>query len=350
VRRIRGIVLAAAALLGGCQAAYYAQLIRGQVDLLSRREPIERVISRPDTDATLRARLQRALDARTFASSELGLPDNGSYKQYADLGRPYAVWNVFAAPEFSLKGHEWCFLFAGCVQYRGYFSPDAAREEAGDLAADGYEVYVAGVPAYSTLGWFDDPLLNTLRGGEDVLAGTIFHELAHQKAYVKGDTGFNESFATFVEEEGLRRYLRDKPDLKQATDRRHRRHEQFVHLMLSGRERLEAVYGSGVPPERMREEKRQAFDALRADYARLRESWGGDPQYDGFMAGELNNAKLLPFGLYHEWVGAFEALFAQASGDWNAFYGSVERLAAADAAQRRRALESLRGPGAGAAG
>jgi predicted aminopeptidase len=338
------------ALLAGCQVGYYAQLIRGQYDLWSRREPIEQLLARPDTDAGLKVRLARALDARAFATRELKLPDNGSYKQYADLGRPYAVWNVFAAPEFSLHGHEWCFPFAGCVQYRGYFSQEDAREEAGDLRDDGFEVYVGGVPAYSTLGWFDDPLLNTLGTGEDVLAGTIFHELAHQVTYVKGDTAFNESFATFVEQEGLRRYLRDKPGLREAASKRHVRRDRFVYLVMTARERLEAVYASGAAPEVMRTRKQAVFEQLRADYARLKAGWGGDAVYDGWMAGELNNARLLPFGLYHEWVGAFEALFAQAGGDWGAFYADVARLAEANGDDRRQRLTALRGAGAVGAG
>ena len=247
------LLAAAVALLPGC---YYGHLARGQLDLLSKRVPIAEVLADPATDAALRRKLERALDARAFASRELGLPDNASYTSYADLGRPYAVWNVFAAPELALEPHEWCYPFLGCLAYRGFYDRARAEAAAAELKEQGLDVYVAGIPAYSTLGWFDDPLLNTMNGEEDALAGTIFHELAHQVHFVDGDTAFNESFATFVEQEGLRRYLKDAPELAAAAARRERWQEDFVALMLGARERLAAIYASEAPDADKRERKR----------------------------------------------------------------------------------------------
>lgn len=321
---------------------YYAHLIRGQYELLSRREPIEKLIAQPDTDASLKERLAQALQARRFASRELGLPDNGSYTSYADLGRPYALWNIYAAEEFALAPYEWCYLFTGCLSYRGYFDADALQKEARKLREAGYDVYLAPVPAYSTLGWFDDPVLNTMLGPDPSVAGTVFHEMAHQQQFVKGDTAFNESFATFVEQEGLRIYLRDAPEQALAAKLRQQRHEQFVALMLAARERLQALYASGLPPGDMRLRKQQEFQRLRRDYAALKQQWGGDSRYDGWMSGELNNARLLPFGLYNEWVPAFETLFRDSGGNWRDFYLEVEALARVGPQERRQRLERLR--------
>lgn len=329
-------------LLAGCQATYYAHLVRGQYDLWSRREPIERVLARPETDAALKQRLQRALDARRFATRVLRLPDNGSYTSYADLGRPFAVWNVFAAPALSLTPHEWCHPFAGCYAYRGYYDVDAARAEAARLREQGYDVHVAGVPAYSTLGWFEDPVLNTIVGSEEGVAGTIFHELAHQQEFVKGDTAFNESFATFVEHEGLRQYLRGAPELAAAAERRQRRYAQFVDLMLRARTRLQRLYASGAPVGEMLAGKAHELEQLRTEYAAVKAGWGGYAGYDGWFDADLNNARLLPFGLYHEWVPAFAALFRDVGGDWRAFHDAVAALADADDVARRRKLEAQR--------
>ena len=333
--------LAVAALSGCSTIGYYAHLAGGEYDLLSRREPIDTVFADPHSDDRQHARLQLAQQAREFASTHLALPRNGSYTLYADVGRPYVMWNVFAAPEFSLKPVLNCMPIAGCVAYRGYYSQKRADEMAASLQAKGYETYVGGVPAYSTLGWFDDPILNTmLRWDDDELDGTIFHELAHQKLYVKGDTAFNASFATFVQREGLREWRpsRGLPD----DTRMQEREDQFVQLILDARKHLEDLYAGNLPAEQMRARKQAEFERLRQEYRKLRdEQWRGDKAYDAWMNEPMNNARLLPFGLYHRWVPAFSALFAQSHRDWAAFYAATAKLADQDEDQREIALKAL---------
>ncbi|HKY93171.1 MAG TPA: aminopeptidase [Nevskiaceae bacterium] len=338
--------LVLATLLAGCaQIGYYAHLATGQASLLSRREPIEKIVADESRDAELRRRLAFVLDARAFAIARLHLPDNASYTLYADLQRPYAVWNVIAAREFSLEPVESCFPIAGCVAYRGFYSEERARQWAADLRAQGLDVDVSGTPAYSTLGWFDDPVLNTMMHWSDtILVNTVFHELAHQQLYVKGDTTFNESFATFVGDEGLRQFLaaRGLADAQAAADRT--REEQFTRLVLAARERLAALYAQPLKPEAMREAKRAAFERLRSDYARLRDTaWGGDRRYEGWFSRELNNATLAPFGLYDEFAPAFAALFATSGGDWDAFYAASRKLGDEGPERRKQEMARLRG-------
>ena len=337
----RLLVLSAALGAAGCQAGYYAHLAHGQYELLSQREPIEQVIDRPELDATVRERLRRAMSARAFAIQHLGLPDNGSYRQYADLGRPYAAWNVFATPAYSMAAREWCYPFMGCMSYRGYYDVERAKEEAEELRAAGFDVHVGGVPAYSTLGWFADPVLNTILRTDEHVVGTIFHELAHQRQFVKGDSAFNESFATFVEHEGLRQFYHDEPERLQRLAWRQKRDREFVGLMLTVRARLVALYGQKLPPGELRVRKDEEIARLRQEYALAKEKWGGDGAYDGWMAGEINNAKLLPFGLYHQWEPAFATLYQRAGRDWSTFYEAVATIAAAAPTERRRRLEAL---------
>lgn len=346
--RARFAAIAAGAIaLSGCSTVdYYAHLASGEYELLSKRQPIDEVIADPHTSEQLRGRLKLAQQAREFASDQLKLPRNGSYTLYADVGRPYVMWNVFAAPEFSLTPVLNCMPIAGCVAYRGYYDRQRAEAMAGEQKARGYETYIGGVPAYSTLGWFNDPLLNTMmHWDDDELDGTIFHELAHQQLYVKGDTAFNESFATFVQREGLREW-RASRGLPEAPSRNAQREDQFVQLVLDTRKRLEAVYANHLPPDAMREAKQAEFDRLRQDYARLRDTqWGGDKAYDAWMNQPLNNARLLPFGLYHQWVPAFAALFGQSKQDWSAFFDAARKLADEKPNEREAVLKAL-APGA----
>jgi predicted aminopeptidase len=338
-------VIAALPLCGCSTVSYYAHLAHGEGTLLMARQPIARVLADPAADAQLKQRLELARQARAFASDRLQLPRNRSYTKYADLHRPYAVWNVFAAPEFSLIPFEHCFPIAGCVAYRGYFDRQRADAHAAQLRARGLETWVGGVTAYSTLGFFADPILNTmLHWSDDELAATIFHELAHQRLYLKGDTEFNESFATFVQREGLRQW-RAQRGLAQTDETEQLRADEFDQLVLAARERLRQLYASGQATDAMREAKRVQIELLRAEYAQLRDTrWGGDHAYDRWFEGEINNAKLLPFGLYHRWVGAFAALYTSSGGDWNAFYAAAKKIGHAQPAARVQMLQQLQSP------
>ena len=331
------LVAALAALLSGC---YYGHVMHGQLQLLTAREPIAEVLADPKTEPELRKRLQRALDARSFATRELGLPKNGSYTTYADVGRPYAVWNVFATPALSLQAREWCHLFIGCLAYQGYYDRARADRTAAELRRQGLDAFVAGIPTYSTLGWFDDPLLSTMRGGEDEIAGMIFHELAHQVTFAAGDTAFNESFATFVEQEGLRRYLKDAPELAKAAERRQRWEAGYRRIMFAARKRLAETYDSELTDAEKASRKQAVFERLRKDYVKLRRAWRSDWSEDTWLT-QPNNAILLPFGLYHAWVPAFAVLLQKHDGDWQKFYAAAEELAGLGAKERHARLEAL---------
>jgi predicted aminopeptidase len=332
-------------LLNGCSSlGYYSQLGEGQLQLLRARTPVAQVIADPATDATLRGHLEQSQRARVFASEQLKLPDNRSYRVYADIGRPYVVWNVFATPEFSLDPLTHCFPIAGCVAYRGYYSQGGARGEAAVRKLEGMDVYIGGVEAYSTLGWFDDPILNSMVGwGDERLATVIFHELAHQRFYVKDDTAFNESFATFVEQEGTRQW-RAFRGLPAQTVASGKQREQFVALVLATRERLKALYARPLTVEAMRVEKQAEFERMRREYRRLRDGeWSGVGRFDAWVYSPMNNAKLLPFGLYDQWVPAFAALFAEVGGDWERFYRRVEEVGSLPIQERQRLLNRIAG-------
>lgn len=337
----RAVPLLLVLLLNGC--SYYGQLLSGQVDLLSRRQPIDSLLAQPDLDPGLRQRLLLAREARTFASEQLALPDNQSYRLYADLQRPYVVWNVFATPEFSLEPQTHCFPIAGCVAYRGFYDQNRARGAAALLKQEGLDTYVAGVEAYSTLGWFADPLLNTmLRWDDQRWVAVIFHELAHQQFYLPGDTAFNESYASFVEAEGLRQWRAARGLKAPDNGARDRQREQFSALVLASRERLQRLYASGKTEAEMRAGKAAEFERLRRDYQVMRATqWAGDGRYDGWMAGTLNNAKLLPFGLYDQWLPAFATLFEQQNRDWPRFYAAVKALGGLADGERQARLEQL---------
>ncbi|EUB72843.1 aminopeptidase [Pseudomonas sp. GM41(2012)] len=329
--------------LNGCAGvSYYGQLASGQLQLLRAREPISRVIADPGRDQLLRAHLIQSQKARTFASQQLRLPDNQSYRLYADIGRPFVVWNVFATPEFSLTPQNHCFPIAGCVAYRGYYSQSAARGEAALQRLQGMDVSIGGVEAYSTLGWFNDPIISSMMAwGDERLATLIFHELAHQRFYVKDDTEFNESFATFVEQEGTRQWRAFRglaPDSGAQVQQR----DQFIQLVLETRTRLERLYTLPLPADQMRQRKADEFERLRGEYRQLRDSrWAGDKRYDAWINAPMNNARLLPFGLYDQWVPAFAALFRQEGGNWVKFYAAVEQLGALPVGERKVALKAL---------
>lgn len=338
-------------LIGGCaNLGYYWQSVSGQLEVWRRERPVAEVLADPVAAQSLKDKLARVLEIRAFASRELGLPDNQSYRRYADLGRPFVVWNVFAAPEFSVEPLRWCLAFAGCVNYRGYFEKGAAEQFAAELARQGHEVYIGGVPAYSTLGWFDDPVLNTFIHYPDVdIAQLVFHELAHQVTYAKDDTAFNESFATAVEQEGVRRWVaRAGGDARQLEEfeRNRRARREFAQLVQKVRGRLEALYRTRLAPEAMRERKSALLAALDAEYRALKAGWGGVDRYDSWFARQPNNAQLASVGIYTQLVPAFEVLLLRESGDLGRFYASVRDLAALPKEQRDARLHALH-PGGG---
>ena len=344
VRCLPALVLSI--VLSGCSSAgYYSQLAGGQWQLLQAREPVSTVIADPQRPAALREQLVKAQAARTFASQHLHLPDNQSYRLYADLKRPYVVWNVFVTPEFSLNPLTHCFPIAGCVAYRGYYSQGAARGEAALQRQEGQDVFISGVEAYSTLGWFDDPILNSmLTWGDERLATLIFHELAHQRFYVKDDSEFNESFASFVEQEGTRQW-RAYQGLPPSSANSLQQRDQFTALVLDTRQRLQKLYAQPLPAQEMRQRKAAQFDRMRRDYRQLRDQqWAGNNRFDAWINAPMNNAKLLPFGLYDQWVPAFAALFKHSGGDWQVFYGQVEALGKLPMVRRKAALQQWAAP------
>ena len=335
-------LLALPAAGAGCGTlGYYWQAFGGQMELMRRARPIPEVIADPATAGDLKLRLERVREIRDFATRALALPDNGSYRRYADLKRHFVVWNVFATPEFSVQPREWCFPVAGCVGYRGYFSEADAEAFALGLRADRLDVYVAGVPAYSTLGWLDDPVLNTFVGyPETELARLIFHELSHQVAYAKGDTTFNESFAVAVETEGVKRWIDAKgsPEQRAAFDAAQQRRGDFAALVQRHRDHLAQLYASGLAPERMRAEKAAALEAMRADYDALKRQWGGFAGLDWWFEQPLNNAQLASIAIYTQLVPGFQRLLAGSGGDLPRFYVEVKALARLPERERHAAL------------
>ncbi len=340
-------------LLGGCaDTAYLMQSARGHLQMLRAAKPIDDWLADSEAPAELKQRLLLARQMRSFAVSALHLPDNASYHRYADLHRRAVVWNVVAAPPYSLKLKTWCFPVTGCIGYRGYFDEADAKTLAGQLGSEGLETSVYGVPAYSTLGWMNwaggDPLLNTfIRYPEGELARMLFHELAHQVVYVQDDMPFNESFATAVERLGGARWLAER-----GSDQARReyaefdgRRREFRALMLATRQRLEAIYKQKEPAVQINLAqlaiKKEVMQQFRTEYAVLKASWQGFAGYDVFVD-RANNAS---FGVQAAYDGlvvpAFEALFEREGGDWPRFYDAVKRLAALPKAERTQALEKL---------
>ena len=329
--------------MNGCSSiAYYSQAIGGQLEIFRRSQSIDSLIANPSTPAQLKQQLAEILTIRAFATSALYLPDNDSYTYYADLHRSYVLWSVFATPAFSFKPKQWCFLIVGCVSYQGYFKKASAQALADELRVQGYDIYVAEIPAYSTLGWFEDPVLNTMLTWHKLqIAGLIFHELAHQKIYIADDTAFNEAFAVAVEQIGIERWLAQSGTPKESVDYQQSRQRQaeFVELVLTARNSIQQIYQQPLPPKQMEVAKRAAFDKLRAQYAELKSSWGGFAGYDAWFAKDLNNAKLLSVVTYQDHVPAFMALFEQVGSDLPAFYDKVAQLGELPTEERHAQLK-----------
>jgi predicted aminopeptidase len=337
------VALFVCSLLGGC---YLLQSAAGQLQILSKRKPIARVIADPATSPQVRGQLEAVAQIREFATRRLGLPDNGSYRSYADVGRPYVVWNVIAAPEFSVDPKESCYPIVGCVAYRGYFVERRARRFADGLRRRGLDVAVEGVAAYSTLGHFDDPILNTMLGWSDVeLASIVFHELTHQMIYVPNDADFNEAFATTVEEEGVRRWLqslgRDR-DLERYRAYQER-FAKVLALFTGTRDELRALYASGIDRESMRRRKAAIYAALDSSYHDLAQQWGGHAPFDAWFEGSLNNANLASIATYYDCMPGFRRELEAVGGDLGAFYARVRQLAKMDQRQRDALMCGARG-------
>jgi len=334
-----------AAVLSGCQAiGFYKQAVTGQCQILTHQQPISRLIADPQTPAPLKAKFEQILKIRQFAADQLHLPAGQSYLKYADLHRPFVVWNVNLAPALSLAPKTWWFPVVGRASYRGYFNEQAARNYANDFAKKGWDVYVDGIETYSTLGWFNDPLLNTFINEPDsYLAEIIFHELTHRRLFVPGDTDFNEAFATFVSMEGLRRWF-----LASSNPQGYHHYRvgldqdrQFVGLVTAARDQLQAIYDDPkltVPAKLAR--KQQIIAQLRAQHDALKAFWGGASPFDDWFAEPINNAKLNTVSAYYDLVPAFAALLRSNHGDLEKFYQAVARLGKLPIQRRHQELEA----------
>jgi predicted aminopeptidase len=346
--------------VSGCHTlSYYGQAIKGQYQIVANQQKIDKLAADPQTPPPLKTKLELVQELRTFAAKDLKLPVDGHYEKYVDVRRPYVVWNVQAAPEFSLEEKTWWFPFVGSVEYRGYFSKQGAEDYGAGLRKKSYDVYVDGVEAYSTLGWFRDPVLNTFISNAPAdLAETIFHELGHQRLFAAGDTDFNEAFAQTVGQEGARRWLRAKGNESGCEEYQAqlRRAEQFARLVHATRKKLAALYGDertdagqlkattkprAVPSEELRRQKRQIMDDLQHEYAQLKAEWGGKRDYEGWFSRPINNAQLNSVAAYYELVPCFEQLLAQNGGDLEKFYAAAALLAKKPKDERHRRLQLL---------
>ena len=342
-----GIAAAALILLAmtGCSTVgYYSQIVSGHMSIVAGKKSVDEVVESEDTDDRTRHRLSLAVAAKEFGVQELALPDNKSYSTFYDTKRNYVTWNVVAAEEFSFRPRRWCFPIAGCVSYRGYYEQSDAQDYANELAEEGLDVAVNGATAYSTLGWFADPLLNTMLNRSDAsIASLIFHELAHQQLYVGDDSKFNESFASFVEEQGLMLWqeLRGSEDQSAELERRRSRQEDFIRLLRATRDDLQVLYQSGIDETAMREKKNARYRKLLAEYETLKTSWDGYRGYDGWFERELNNARLVSVATYNDYIPAFEVLFADSGKDFPAFYAAAEALSKMPRDKRQESMQAL---------
>lgn len=337
-------MLCCVTLLSGCTSlSYYSQSIGGHMDVIRKTQDINTVINQSGTPAATRQKLELSLELLEFAEHTLLLPNNGSYRAYADLGRPYVLWNVFATPELSLQAKSWCYIFVGCLSYRGYFAKQDALDLATQLQQQGFDVHVGGVAAYSTLGWFKDPLLNTMFQHDDLyLARIIFHELAHQKLYVKDDPEFNEAFADSIAIIGLDRWLEEKAYQQryQSLLDEQEYERQFVQLLLSYKQQLQNVYESTDGDEYKRQEKQRLLAKLETDYIALSKSWNGYRGFDTWFDRPVNNARLSAVSTYRELVPVFLQHYDTLQQDLDAFYQHINRLQDCTKTQRLKLLHS----------
>lgn len=318
------ICLCTSSLLSGCSTvSFYSQSIVGHLNLMSQRVPLQALD--PD-DTELQEKIVLVREIKQFASQQLLLPNNDSYQSYVALQKKYPVWNVVAAPKLSVDAHHWCYPIAGCAPYRGYFKQSKAKEYAEYLNRKGFDVTVSGAIAYSTLGWFADPLLPTMmRYGDTYLAEIIFHELAHQKLYVKGQSEFNEAFATFVAEQGVRQWLQQtRPQQLSEYEASLQRQQAFTDLLLKTKSELRKVYESEMSDTQKLQHKQQAFQRLQTNYQALRQSWNGYDGFDHWFVAPLNNAKLVSVSTYRGLLSQLQQLFDDCGGKLTVFYRSLE--------------------------
>ena len=353
------LLLVALVALIGCQTtSFYTQAVRGQYQILSSRQSCDKLLANPETPADLKARLEVAGEICRFAEAQLNLPANGHYRDYADINRRYVVWNVSAAPEFSLEAKTWWYPIVGSLDYRGFFTEKAAQREAARLRKKNFDACVEGVEAYSTLGWFTDPLLNTFTHHSDaIFAEILFHELAHQRVFASGDTDFNEAFATAVGQEGVRRWLSSRGDTNALTEYTValRRNVQVAQLVDGARKKLELIYGdernaagkikatrrsAEVSPYQLHREKQEVLNNLRLDYEQIKKNWDGYSGYNSWFGDDLNNAKLNSVATYYDLVPDFERLLAEKDGNLEEFYSAADKLAKLSKAERQKALQA----------
>lgn len=338
------IILSACGALSACSDLdYYLHTANGHMEIMAERKSIPELLKSQDTSEDLRKKLKEIAWIRHFASDRLALPENGSYQSYVELDRPYVVWNVVATPEFSVEPLVWCFPFAGCISYRGYFEVKKAKTFAQSLRDEGYDTTVSGIPAYSTLNWFDDPALSTFSTWPtSSVARLVFHELSHQKLYVPDDSAFNESFATTVELAGVELWLnrfgspQDKKDYKQQLIHE----EQFLKLTTDTRQTLKTIYDSDMSDQEKRHRKEQTFANLREKYGKLKETWNGYAGYDRWFE-VLNNAKFASVSTYHRWVPAFKLVMQQEKNSFPDFYQRCEAIARVPQEERSKLLDRL---------
>ena len=351
--------------LSGCETVnFYRQAIKGQYQLIAGQQPIDKLAANSNTEPRLRQQLQLVQDLRAFADKDLKLPVDNHYRKYVDVHRPYVVWNVEAAAEFSMEPKSWWYPLVGRLEYRGYFSERAAQHYGETLHKKGCDVYIGGASAYSTLGWFKDPVLNTfIFDPEPDLAETIFHELGHQRVFARGDTDFNEAFATTVGQEGARRWLRAKGDTNafENYEAELMRNNDFVRLVMDARQELETLYGDErteagkikasknpreIPPDQLRERKKVVFEKLRNSYAQVKAEWGGNGEYDHFFSRQLNNAQLNSVAAYYDLVPGFVQLLKLNGDDLEKFYAAAENLSKKPKKERQQRLRTIGGKGA----
>ena len=322
-------------------ARFYLQAVAGQMELLAKRQGIEAILLDSTTEQHVRLQLESVQRILNFAKHNLSLPVDGRYREYVELDRGYLVWNVVAAEEFSVEAVLRCYPVVGCAPYRGYFNENMALQEAQRLKRKGYDVYVSGVPAYSTIGWFDDPIVSTFsHWGEPDLAQLLFHELAHSVLFVPGDSAFNEAFATFVGRQGAALYMQDRnlPDDFRVIDEEQ---ELFFEWLLKWRRELGQLYASEKPVYVLRELKGASFKNMESCYQANKQVLGLG-RFDAFMERPFDNARMATIGTYYLWVPAFHWLFIKNNGDWPSFFEEAESLGKSSFDERLARLKELR--------